>query len=149
MICVDASVVFKWYFVEELSEQAVALGRDTVRAGESLVAPPLLLMELTNTIRQRTRRSLLTAEESRLAMDYFLGLPLQMTGGPNTTTGRLHHHALALAIQFNLPAVYDAYYLAFAEQNDCPFWTADRRLVERLGGGFPLIRWIGDFTASA
>jgi len=149
VICVDASIVFKWYFVEDRSEQSVALGRDAVQAGEPLVAPPLLLLELANTIRQRTRRSLLTAEEARLALDYFLGLPLWITGETNTSTSwSLHHRALALSMRFNLPAVYDAYYLALAELSNCPFWTADRRLVEQLGSGFPLIHWIGDFTGT-
>ncbi len=53
--------------------------------------------------------------------------------------------ALALSIQYELPTVYDAYYLIVAQRAVCDFWTDDRRLLRILAGRLPYVRWIGDY----
>jgi predicted nucleic acid-binding protein len=55
MICVDASVAVKWILNEENSDRANALYRAAMRTGETIVAPPLLPLEVTNILRQRMR----------------------------------------------------------------------------------------------
>lgn len=49
---------------------------------------------------------------------------------------------------YGLPAVYDAIYLALADQLGYEFWTADRRLIRIVAGKLDNVRWIGDFTGS-
>jgi predicted nucleic acid-binding protein len=59
VIGVDASVAAKWIFTKQYSEQARALLRAALSAGERIVAPPLLTIEVTNIIRQRLHQKTL------------------------------------------------------------------------------------------
>lgn len=146
MICVDASVAAKWIFTEELAEPAEALYLRAITAGERIVAPPLLPIEITNIIRQRMRRSKepeqvpLSLSEAATALRLFLSFPVELT-----MPSELHRRALELSDTCGLPAVYDAHYLALAQMLDCEFWTADQKFVNALEGKHPFVRWLGDY----
>jgi predicted nucleic acid-binding protein len=58
MIVVDASVAAKWILAEPHSDRAEALYNATLQAGEPIVAPGLLLFEITNILRRRMVRFL-------------------------------------------------------------------------------------------
>ena len=144
MICVDASVAVKWILEEERSDLAMALYDAVVHAGQSIVAPPLLPLEVTNILRQRMRTnpevSLTDATEQ---LDDFLPLPIDY----HNPMG-LHHQALVLADALGLPATYDAHYLALAEHLGCELWTDDQRLLRNVATSLPFVRWIGDHPAT-
>lgn len=55
----------------------------------------------------------------------------------------LHQRAIELARQFNLPAAYDAHYLALAERLDAEFWTCDRRLVQAVRSTYDWVNLVG------
>ncbi len=141
MICVDASVAIKWILVEEYSEAALDLSATAVEAGEAIVAPQLLLFEVTNVLRQRMRRRGLTLSEARYLLSVFLRRPMSLRSPPG-----LHEQALAIADTYGLPAAYDAHYVGLAQMLGCDFWTDDRRLLRALAGRLPFVRWIGDFS---
>jgi len=61
----------------------------------------------------------------------------------------VHRRALQLADTYNLPAAYDAHYLALAEAFGCELWTDDQRLLRRVGGALDFVRWIGDYQPPA
>src|SRR5687768_1648460 len=138
MICVDASVAVKWILEEERSDRADALYDATVDAGQPIVAPPLLPLEVTNILRQRMRAqsgiSLVTATEF---LDAFLTLPIKF----HNPVG-LHYQALVLADALGLPGTYDAHYLALAEHLGCELWTDDQRLLRHVAERLPFVRWI-------
>lgn len=137
----DASVVVKLLLNEERSDQANALYEATVQADESIVAPPLLPLEVTNTLRQRMRTPAgISLAEAIVHLDDFLDLPIEIHSPP-----RLHHQALALAAAHGLPATYDAHYLALAEDFECEFWTDDQRLLRQVASRLPFVRSLGDF----
>jgi predicted nucleic acid-binding protein len=140
MIVVDASVAAKWILEEEHSDKAQALYSAHTRAGERIVAPPLLNSEITNVLRQQMRREGLSLADATTLMRQFwsLAVTLRVPSG-------LHEQALALADRFNLPAAYDAHYLALAQALGCDLWTADQRLVNTVSGKLPVVRWIGDY----
>ncbi|HVC82743.1 MAG TPA: type II toxin-antitoxin system VapC family toxin [Chloroflexota bacterium] len=140
MICVDASLAAKWVLPEEYSKEALALYRASANAGESIVAPTLLPYEVTNILRLRTSRAALSLADARTLLTRFLAFPVLLQ-----SSSSLHERALNLAARFDLPATYDAHYLALAEQAACPFWTDDRRLLRQLNGRAPYARWIGDY----
>jgi predicted nucleic acid-binding protein len=142
MICVDASVAAKWRLEEEdWSQQAGALLGATLRAGEPIVAPPLLPFEITNILRQRQRAAAFVSLDRVLfLLEAFMMLPVEIRNPPG-----LHRRALMLADAFGLPAAYDAHYLALAEQFDCTLWTDDRRLLRALDGRLPFVRPIGEY----
>lgn len=143
MICVDASVVAKWFLQEEWTSQARALLRETLNADEPIVAPPLLPYEVTNILRLRLRASTpLPLEQALIFLDDFLSVPIELRNPPG-----LHRCALILADAYGLPAAYDAHYLALAEQLNCTLWTDDRRLLRTLAGRLPYVRPISDYDA--
>ncbi|MBI4506941.1 MAG: type II toxin-antitoxin system VapC family toxin [Chloroflexi bacterium] len=137
----------KWIFEEPLSAQAEALYRQSIASGERIVAPPLLPIEVTNVIRQCMRRAkspaprLLSLSEAEEAVRRFVHLPIALI-----MPAQLHQQALQLAARFDLPAVYDAHYLALARLLGCALWTADRTLVNTVAGGPPFVRWLGEYT---
>jgi predicted nucleic acid-binding protein len=140
VICVDSSVGAKWVLPEEHSEQALDLYQQASQAGQEVVAPPLLPIEVCNILRQRVRRGLLTSEDARRALDRFLDFPIRLAA-----PSRPHSSALALADQYDLPAAYDAYYLSLAGDLGARLWTADRRLLRAIEGRLPFVSWIGDY----
>jgi len=140
MICVDANVAAKWILEEPLSDRADALYRHAVQAGQPIVAPPLLPIEVTNILRQRMRRANLSLEDAAALLDRFFALAVTITNPEN-----LHRTALTIAATYDLPAAYDAYYLALAQILGCDFWTGDGTLINTLRGRLAFVRWIGDY----
>ncbi|MGI8826522.1 MAG: type II toxin-antitoxin system VapC family toxin [Chloroflexota bacterium] len=135
MIGVDASVAAKWVLHEAHAETAAALYDDAARVREAVVAPSLLPIEVTNILWQRVRRHLLTREEADDALTRFLAFRVRLVS-PDT----IHRDALTLAAVYALPAVYDAHYLALAQQLDITLWTDDQRLLNTLGGQLAFVR---------
>ncbi len=140
MICVDASVAAKWSFMEVYSSEAWALLRDALEQQEPIIGPPLLPSEVANIMRQRPRRGQLQLDEVRALLARFRALPI-MLQAPDL----LYDPALVLADQHNLPAAYDAQYLALAELVGATLWTADQRLLRALGVRLPFLRWIAGY----
>lgn len=143
MICVDASLAAKWMLPEEHSQQALRLLRVTLDAGEPVIAPHFLRVEVTNILRQRMRRGEppLSLEEASERLRAFIELPLQLM-----TPEGLHERALDLATTYALPATYDAHYVVLAQEMDCPLWTDDNRLLSQLDGRLPFVRSIETYT---
>ncbi|MBI2330321.1 type II toxin-antitoxin system VapC family toxin [Candidatus Daviesbacteria bacterium] len=147
MICIDASLAAKWVFAEELQQQAEALYQQTIAAGERIVAPPLLPIEVTNIVRQRMRRAkppgepLLSLVEAKQHLDRFLAFLVELQLPPG-----LHQRALELAHAHGLAAAYDAHYIALAQMLGCEFWTADRNLMRAVQEKLPFVKWIGDYA---
>lgn len=132
---VDASVVAKLYFEEELSEDSIAL----FRSRPQLMAPDLLWAELANIAWKRCARDQLSPQQASAILTEALRLPIEIV-----PTHELIHTALELAIQTGRTA-YDCLYIALAIDRACPFITGDRRLVNALARG-PLadrVRWVG------
>jgi len=146
VIVIDSSVATKLIFAEEHSGLAESLLADNIARGESAVGPPLLPIEFTNVVRQRMRREGLSYDEAVSALDRFFSQPIAIHQGSDSSRQSLHRRALALAATFDLPAAYDAHYLALAESVNCAFWTADERLLRGLAGRFPLARSLTDYA---
>jgi predicted nucleic acid-binding protein len=140
MICIDSSVAAKWSFTEEHSFQARTLLRAALERQEPIVGPPLLPIEVANVIRQRLRQGRLELSEARALLAQFLAIPLSLQM-PDT----LYDRALVLADRHNLPAIYDAHYVALAELLGATLWTADQRLLAALGGSLQFVRSIADY----
>jgi predicted nucleic acid-binding protein len=142
LICIDASVAGKWLFAEEHTAQADELLRVGLERRDPIVAPPLLHAEVTNVVRQRMRRDQLELAEARALLEQFLELPISLRA-----PRRLHDRALVVSHQYNLPAIYDAYYVALAELLGATLWTADQRLLRALGGASPFVRCVAEYAA--
>lgn len=125
---------------EERVDLAIALLEDHLSANEKLIAPPLLLGEITNTIHRRLLKHNLSSEWPIRALDYFLTLPI--TVGSRES---LYHDALRIASRFRLPAIYDAQYVALAHYAGCDRWTDDRKLIRAVQQELPFVRALSDY----
>jgi predicted nucleic acid-binding protein len=142
---VDASLAAKWVLPEDYSDQALALFTATAASGEPIVAPPLLPIEVTNIIRRRMLAPTdpLTLPQATAALARFLAFPVRLA-----TPTDLYQRAFTLAATYQLPAAYDAHYLAVSQIHSCTLWTDDQRLLRELRGRFPTIAWIGDYATA-
>jgi predicted nucleic acid-binding protein len=143
VICVDASVVAKRLFTSEVrAAEALALLTDAIQRPEAIIAPPLLPFEVTNIVRQRMIRDNLRPVAAHRLITQFLELPVTIVASPG-----LHQDALTLADTHQLPAAYDAHYLALAQNFGCDFWTDDRRLLRLVGSALPFVRALDTYPA--
>lgn len=117
MLVVDASV---------LAPVVADAGEDGERfrarlAGERVIGPDLLRLEVVSVIRRHAHAGELTAQQADAALSDLLDFPVAVY-----PTAPLLRRAWEL--RDNLTA-YDACYAALAEAVDAPLVTADRRLA--------------------
>ncbi len=113
---VDASVFAALTFGESRSQEAADLLQDTV-----LVAPGLVVYEMTNIARTKIRTDPDMAGSVTLASVRWLDLPVRLA------TPDLDE-VLAIALVEGLSA-YDAAYVQIARKLDAPLLTFDERLA--------------------
>lgn len=121
----DASVVAKWFVREAGTPEATALRH------AALLAPDLIVPECANILWKKTKRGEATRLQANLAADI-----LERSGIDLRPSASLVRAALDLSISLDHPA-YDCFYLALAEQEACPFVTADERLVRKVAQAAP------------
>lgn len=117
---VDASVVVKWFVLEDGHEQA----RSLLLADEPLLAPDLLAVEVANALWAKVRRQELGQAQAVRAI-----AAVGEGGEP-----RLRPSAPLLSAAFELATalehpVYDCLYVALARSMDDRLWTADTALA--------------------
>jgi predicted nucleic acid-binding protein len=136
-LVVDASVAAKWLVPEPLSDKALAI----LDGANDLIAPDLFLPEVGNILWKKVRAGDLTEP---MAVERFRAV--QGMGIRLVATVSLALRALTLALKTGR-TVYDTLYLALAESEDCPFVTADVRLVNALSPTpeGARTRWLGAF----
>jgi predicted nucleic acid-binding protein len=132
-VVVDSSVVAKWYLNEPDSAQAQSLFANAHRAGDRLIVLDLALAEVTNAIWKCHRQGKISADEARASLADLIAAPLHVE-----RAGRLLASALEIAMQFDR-AVYDALFVALADDLGISAVTADEPLVNALGGAYPQI----------
>jgi predicted nucleic acid-binding protein len=123
-IVVDTSVLIKWIKTrdEELRREALELLGVIQRRALEVTVPALLLYELGNLLLLKTR---LDSNSIGAAIEHVLHLPVAVTNPEPGVLRRTARMGRDLKLTF-----YDASFLALAEELDCVFVTADRRLFE-------------------
>ncbi len=140
LLVVDATIAVKWLFDDE---DYVASAIDILTRFESgaidLAAPDHLQHEVLNVVRTGVRIQRITVGDAQELVSDFLDLNV-----PTFTGAVLFRSGFELALRYDC-AFYDALYLALAEQANCPFVHADRRLHNTLAGRFKHEFWIEDY----
>ena len=134
---VDASVILSAFFPDEAQPQAQVLIREHVLGHMELVAPDLLLYEVTNGVIQARRRGRISDEQVEQILTSFEGLKIPVM---RVTWQQV----LPLALRFDRSA-YDAAYLALAGASEQPLITGDRRLYNAVHEHLDWVQHIGDY----
>jgi predicted nucleic acid-binding protein len=101
-----------------------------------LVVPFLWEYECVTGLRRAVTLKLISAKEAEHMMEDLLALEFQRM----PPSLELHKSALKWAERIGQSKVYDAHYLALAEDLSAEFWTVDLRLFHSLQGqGLPWV----------
>lgn len=122
----DTSVVLKWFLHEGEPdrEQALALRQAYLEGQAQLLVPDLLLYEVANVLRYKSDWDTIRVSQ---ALHSLLALRLQVV----STSLALLQRAVELAYKHDI-AVYDATFVALAEESNAVFVTADQKAMCRL-----------------
>lgn len=121
-LVVDASVVAKWFNIEELSEKAVELKDVCVKGGLTLAAPTHLIYEVGNSIWKNPQ---LTDKDAANAITALLHMDLELLPPSGERASRTIEIARSRRVSF-----YDASYLQVAEELETTLLTADEEQAE-------------------
>ncbi|MDZ4877379.1 MAG: hypothetical protein CLLPBCKN_006814 [Chroococcidiopsis cubana SAG 39.79] len=139
LLVVDSNVVAKWFFPEELQQQALALQSDWMAGVVDLVAPDLILTEVSNITWKKQRLSLITPAEAIGAIEDLLLLSI-----PTVESQTVLRQAYSLASRFDR-TIYDALYLALAAFMSAKLVTADLRLYNAVSSHLELVQFLGNY----
>lgn len=130
MPVVDASVVVDWVApdVDRAGPAARLLSR-LVDDDAELVGPRLLLEEVANALLTGVRRRRWDGSAADAAFDMLRRLPVALVD-----EARDLERAWDLSRRYDEHPVYDMVYVAVAERLGEQLYTADERLLARLGG---------------
>ena len=137
-ICVDARSALKLVLTEADSDLAQAAWQNRLHAGLEIMAPDLFTYETTSVLRNRVFRKEITQNEADEALEILGGLEITYH-----QPSAIQQPAWVLALGINRPTAYDAFYLALAQQEDCPFWTGDKRLYNAVKGRLKWVHVLG------
>lgn len=121
---IDASAAVKWFIVQPLTPNALAM----LQRYPTRFAPRLIVAELGNTLWKYIRSGQSTAAQAETALQQ-LGALYLVFGEDADFAPR----AMQIAAELDHP-FYDCLYLAMAEARDCPLVTDDQRLLRKLSG---------------
>jgi predicted nucleic acid-binding protein len=142
-VVVDASVAARWFLLDEnLVAESHRVLEDVQADTIAMIEPGHFQIEVGNAVRNALRSKRLIDDSARRALAILAALPAYMV--PLDT---LLASGFDTALRFDC-ALYDGLYLALAEQLDCPFIHADRRLRNALRGRFAQEVWIREYAPS-
>lgn len=121
----DASVVVKWFIEEEYSDKALELRDMHVNGEVHVAAPELLPFEVLNALRYSRLFSL---EELKIAAASLSSYGIEL----HSLKGKLADRAVEIAVEKGI-TVYDAAYVALAQELGTVLYTADEELIGKIG----------------
>ncbi|MEW5718946.1 MAG: type II toxin-antitoxin system VapC family toxin [Chloroflexota bacterium] len=136
-VCVDASLIVKSIVKEEDSHLADLLFAKWKKEEARLLIPAFAPAEVDSILRKKVTRGELNEEQAEQSFQAACNLPLEIDASPE-----LRRQAWTIARQFRFEYVYDAVYLAIAESRKCEFWTADRKLYDKVSDKLKFVRHI-------
>lgn len=117
MIVADGSVVVEVVITDVGAHRAVAAMR-----GRSTLAPDILDAEVMHALKGLEREGFVSARRAERAVELLVTAPIVRISSQSLARR-------AWALRHNLP-LYDALYVALAQQQDVPLLTADRGMAE-------------------
>lgn len=124
MKVVDASVAVKWFLAEQGRDVAMTI----IRSGEALVAPDIVVFEVSNVLRRKQRQGLIEARQVTAALET-MALCFSRLLPPTEVA----QEAVKLSMALD-HSVYDCAYLACAALFGAPLVTADHVFAAKVVG---------------
>ena len=131
----DASVAFKWFVEEPGSDEARLLAEDYSKRLVDLASVELLPFEVLNALRYAPDTGL---EELKVAARSLDKLSLDL----RPLTGDLSERSTENALRYGI-SIYDSSYISLGELEEMPVYTANARLIKKVGGD--ILRHISDY----
>jgi len=124
MYVLDASVVVKWFVEEEGKEIALSIRDKFWRREIDIVVPDLLLYEISNALRYNPN---LNEQDVKNAVDSIINMGIRIL----IPSGEILKKAIDMSFLYGI-SLYDAYYVALADELKIPFITADKKLFDKV-----------------
>jgi predicted nucleic acid-binding protein len=127
-VVVDASVVVDWVAPGAAPDSAAMAVLERVsRSKAELLAPRLLLEEVSNALLTGIRRGRWSGADADASFGLVRSLPVRLADGAVDV-----ERAWELSRRYDQHPIYDMVYVALAERSDCSLITADSALQKRL-----------------
>ncbi len=139
MIVIDASLVVKWYFVEDGSNAAIELLGTT--DGE-MTAPDLLAIEVCAALVRKGNMDKSLADDIRTMLADFQHKLIDGTIRTERATDAIIAASAELALNLGHP-LKDCIYLAMAMERDCELVTCDAKFASKAATRWSHVRVLG------
>lgn len=139
MKVVDACVVADYIAPVPEASPAREFFVDEAKAGDPLVAPGLMWVEVRNVLLTGVRRRRWTGAEADTAAANLANLPMQRLDSPADLA-----RAYELARRYDNCPAYDMVYVALAERLGAQLYTTDLKLSKRLAH----LGWVHGITGA-
>lgn len=137
MVCVDASFIIRLLTSPNPDSNYDLLWRQWQEDKIKVIAPTLLMYEVSNGIYRYYRAGEITQDETIKLLEKALNLGINLEGD-----AQLHQEAVMIAVSVSLPAVYDAHYLALAQRFSVNLYTCDKRLFNSVKSNFDWVKFV-------
>ncbi len=142
-LVIDASVVLKWYLVDEDDGQkALQILEQHVGGDVDLLAPTILPYEVLNALLVAERMNRIPKDVTETAFSAFSDLQITLIDPFGSQA-----HPLALARSHNR-SIYDASYILVAKKHNIDLATGDKRLFNSVKDKLEFVKWLGDYDLS-
>jgi predicted nucleic acid-binding protein len=138
-VAVDSCIMAKWLLPEGDSGQANRLYADVAARGEELLVLDLAFVEVTNDIWKKQRQRAIGLTDAHRSVQKLSALSVQIQPSKGLLPA-----AFEIAIKYDR-SVYDALFVALAQELRLPGVTADEPLWKAVHADFPNIILLRDW----
>jgi len=116
---IDASIIVKWFIVEEKTIEALKIQEEHIQNKIDLIVPEITFIEVINALKYKKKSD----KDLFEANSYLWNFQFHV----EKTNQFIVDKAIELSIKYNL-TIYDGMYAALAQIHGCELITADEKL---------------------
>lgn len=136
-VVIDASFLLKILLPEDKSVKAEELWKGWIKDSIKVVAPTLIVFEVSSVLRNKIYRGILENGDARELINQIKHLDLALIYAED-----LLDLAWEIGEMLKPSVLYDCFYIALSKFLDIPLWTADIKLYNSAKEKFPFINVI-------
>jgi predicted nucleic acid-binding protein len=125
IVVLDASVIIKWFVEEEYTKEALTIRKDYVDGKVDIACPSLLPYEILNALRYNPELGEEHLNNAAVALEkyHLWQYPI---------LGELANLCIRNSLAYGI-SLYDSSYVSLAEYLDSNLYTADEKLLDKVG----------------